>query len=243
MITRDEFIDRVIDELTEGMQIPASPRRERIETIIDTVAKTFYENDDRTNQPEYIIIKQAMFQTPLFKAKRQVKLPDCVIAVTNMQTLGSNYSGNNINPDFLKTNFNYVNAITGNPSDMLMSVVNGFYISHLAQFVLKTISYDYNEFSHMITIEGRDPAYDLVAFASVKISENSLFEMQDFFDYVVGKCKVSFSRVFGFVNTKQIGNAELDVKEIKQEGKDLIEKVEKYWEELRGNADFYIITN
>lgn len=243
MVTRDEFIQRVVDELTEGLSIPASPKRERIETIIDNISKKFYEHDDRTNAPEYIIIKDGMFKTPLFKAKRQVQMPKCVIAITDIRTLGSNYFGNNINPDYLKTNFNYVNAITGNPTDMLVSVVNGFYISHLQNFILKGIAYDYNEFSQMLTITGRDPQYDLVATASVTIPLNSLFEMDDFFEYVVGKCRVSFGRIFGFTNAKQIAGYEIDLKEIKTDGQEAIDKVEEYWKDLQGNVDFFIVTN
>lgn len=244
-MTRDEFIQNVIQELTHSMSVAGSPKEERIDFIIDRVKRKFYENDDRCNVTEYIIMKAELFSTPLFKAKRAVKMPDCVIAITDLRTIGSNYFGNNINRDYLKTNFNYVNALTGNPNDMLTAVVNGFYISHLQSFILKTVSFDATgiQFSHMLTITGRNPVQDLVATASVTIHEEALFEMADFFDYVVGECKKSFAKIYGFTNTKLIGGVDLNLVEMKDEGKELIDKVEAYWKEMQNNVAFFINEN
>jgi len=244
METRREFIDRVVEEITEGLTIPVSPKTTRISSIIDRALRQFRENDERGTEMEYIIIKSSAFQTDLFKSKRQVKFPEgCVQAVTFLRTMGSNFSDNNINPDFLKTNFNYVNALNGNPSDMTTSVVNGFYNNFLKNFILKSVAYEFSEYTSSLTVIGRDPNVDLIAEAYVYIPESSFYRMVEFFDYVCGQCKMSFANTMGFINSKQIGNYEVNLQEIRTQGKEMVEEVKEKWKQQRESADFFIDDN
>lgn len=237
-MTRDAFIERVIEEITEGRSMPVSPKRERINSIINDAKRYFKEYDDEASQFEYIIISSGIVNTPLFKAKRQIKLPDCVIAVTSLNEMGTWYNTANINPDFRKTNFNYHLAAAGDSDTMLYGVVASYYADFLRNFIVRTISYEYNNNTHALTLRGRDNFIDAVAGVYTVIPDEGMFEIDRFFRYVVGKCKISFGNVFSLVDAKLLGGLNLNVKEIKQDGKDLVKEVKDEIDGLRDSADF-----
>ena len=237
-MTRDAFIERVIDEVTEGRSMPVSPKRDRVNTIINNAKRYFKEYDDEASQFEYIVISSGVINTDLFRAKRQVQFPSCVIAVTGLQEMGTWYNTANINPDFRKTNFNYHLAAAGDSDTMLYGVVASYYADFLRNFIVRTISYEYNNNTHALTIKGRDNFIDAIASVYTLIPDEGLFEIDRFFRYVVGKCKVSFSNTFGLVDAKLLGGLTLDVKSIKADGQDLIKAVEEEIKGLRDSADF-----
>jgi len=239
-MTKDQFIVNVIDEITEGLTIPTSPNRKRIETIITNAIDEFKERDDESTEVEYIIIQSQMFSTPLFKKRRQIQMPECVKAITDFKIMGGpRYSGREIDPDYRKTNFNYASA-QGNPDRMLTGVVNDFYQDHLRAFELKSIAYKFSEYTHMLTVTGRDLREDVVAEAYVFIPDQSFYMMKRFFNYVCGKCMVSFGRITGFAEGKLIGGYNISINTIKQDGEKMVDKVEKDWEDQRKNVDFMI---
>jgi hypothetical protein len=238
-MTREKFINKVIDELTEGKSIPASPKLERISTIINNTKQKFYEFDDRSNQFFFIVIDSKYFETPLFKSYRKIKMPDCVVAIEKLSTLGSKFESYNINPDYQKTNLIYMSALSGNPRDLVTGVVNTFYQDFLQDFIVKDISFEFSQYTHELTIRGRDMNQNCIAHCHIQLPEEALFEMDQFFEYVVGKCKQSFVNIMGFVKGKQIGGYEIDTENIKEEGKALITKIEAQWKEDQNNVAFF----
>lgn len=236
---RSKFIKRVLDEITAGYSIPTQPKPERLDSIIDTAVREFRDNDDRANEVEYLILRNDLFQTPLFKAKRQVELPECVLAVTFLKTLGSNYFSHTVDKDFQKTNFGYVTALSGNSYDMLTSVVNSYYVDFLRNFVVKDITHEFSPYTNMLTVTGRDPFADLCAEAHVYIPEGALFKIPDFFNYVCAKCRINFGSIYGFISAKQMGGYDINASDLKSEGKEVIEKIEQKWEEQKNDAGFF----
>lgn len=243
MITEAEFIENVVDEITEGGTIMLKPKDDRIKTIIKNTIRKFRQNDDRASEHEYIIIKKELFNTPLFREKRAIQFPGCVIAVKRLRQTGAAYTLGSQNADFMKTNFNYAMAIAGNPGDMLTAVVNSYYRDFLRQFVLQDVSYNFQESTQRLIIEGRDVLTDLVAEAEVVIPDNAFYTIDDFFEYVVGTCKMSMSNVFGFSSKKLIANYDIDVTSIKEDGKRRIDDVKEVWKEQRENVSFLILSH
>ena len=168
-MTRDAFIESVIIEVTEGRSIPVSPKKPRLNSIIDTAIKYFKENDDESVEFEYIIIPNSVVSTPLFKAKRQIQLPKCVEAITGLEEMNSLLGSRNINPDYRKTNLNYHLALSGDSDQMLYGVVASYYADFMRNFVIKDVTFEYNSHTHMLTVVGRDHFYDLIAKSYVHI--------------------------------------------------------------------------
>lgn len=259
MATRAEFIERIIDECTEGRAIPAVPKKERIDKIINTALKYFRQYDDEVHEFEYIIIKSDALQSELFKRRRQIKLPDCVHAITGLQEIGYQYGYqfNEVSPDYRKTNFNFHLSLSGDSDTMLYGVVSSYYADYMRNFIVRTVSFEYTEHSHMLTIRGRDTysnineqnvdangnpqsGQDLVAEAYVYMCEEDIFESDRFFRYVTGKTKMSFANIFAFTEENLIGGRRLNMNEIKQDGKDLIAEVKQELSDQKDTLDFWV---
>lgn len=240
-MTRNAFIEQVVEEVTEGRSIPVTPKPSRLETIISRAVKYFNENADDAVEHEYIIIPKTIVGTPLFRNKRRVKLPECVEAVTGLQEVGAllNSGAQNINPDYRKTNFNYHLAVAGDSDTMLYGVMASYYADFIRNFVLRSLAFEYNPHSNMLTILGRDHFADLVAESYVHLCPEDLYNSDRFFRYVCGKVKVSFARVFGFVNAKTVGGLEININDIKNDGEQLIKDVEEEIKDDRNTVDFY----
>jgi len=240
-MTRAAFIDRVIDDITEGKSIPAAPKTVRINSIIDNALRFFKEKDDEGVEFEYVVLKQTAFQTPLFRARRQVQLPSCVEAITNVRRLGNVLGGRNseVDKDYRKTYFNFALATSGNSHEMLTGVTQQFYEDFLSNFHLRTVGYGYNSHSHMLTIDGKDPQETMIAEAYVHLPDEAYFEMDRFFRYVAGMCRISFASTFSFVKQKTIGGREIDVNSIKSDGKDAVKEVKDEIRDQQNTVDFW----
>jgi hypothetical protein len=238
MVTRNAFINNVITDLTEGLVIPSAPNLKRINNVIDNARRYFYENDDNAVEFEYTVVRSSVFNEPLFKDKRKIIMPECVNAVTEVREFGGQYGFMNINPDFRKTNYNYILALTGSADDMLTAVTNGFYQDHLRNFIIRSVAYEYNPYTKMLTITGRDVPQNLLLETYLHIPEEGLFNMDAFFKYVCGKCKVSISNIYNFADINLIGGNKIQVQNIKDEGNALLTEVQKYIDDQKGSVDF-----
>lgn len=240
-MTRDAFIERVTNEVSENRAVPISPKKVRLNQIINEAARYFHQNGDEAVEFEYIIIPNSVVNTPLFKSRRQIQLPKCVEAVTGLSETGAllNIGSNNINPDYRKTNFNYHLAVGGDSDSMLYGVIASYYSDFIRNFVVRRVSFEYNPHTNMLTIKGRDHFFDLVVQAYVHISEEALFEDERFFRYVVGKAKMSFVNVFGFVEANLIGGLALNVSQMRDEGKEMVDEVKEELKDDRNTVDFF----
>lgn len=240
-MTRSAFIEEVVNDITEGKSIPASPKLERVNGIIDRAMRYFKENDNEGVEFQYIILQPPVFETPLFRAKRQIQLPSCVEAITNVKRLGNVLGTGNveIDRDYRKAYFNFALASSGNSEQMLTGVTQQFYVDFLGNFYLNTVGYDYNAYTHMLTIEGRDPKEKMVAEAAIHLPDEGFFEMDRFFRYVVGMCKISFATSFDFVKQRTIGGREINTADIKSDGKDMVKEVKDEIEKQKESVDFW----
>ena len=240
-MTRSAFINEVVDDVTEGKSIPASPKPDRVKTIIDRALKYFKEQDDEGVEFEYAILRIEAFQTELFKSRRQIQMPSCVESVTSVKRMGNVLGGRSteVDPDYRKTNLNFGIANTGNSRDMLTGVTHQFYQDFMGNFNLRTVGYEYNSHTHMLTIVGRDPIESMIAELYVHLPDEGYFEMDRFFRYVTGKCKESFATTFDFIKQKTIGGREINVSQIRSDGKELIKEVKDELKAQKESVDFW----
>ena len=221
-MTKTEFIASVIDEVTEGGQLELAPDATRIGKIMDHASKYFWQNAMDAHQTEWLIIQLNLMNTPLFKERRIIKLPKCVRAIYELKETGSNWMNynQNVNPDYRKVNFSYMNAaLSGNTDAMVTAVVRGMAMDFIrSNFVLETVAFSYNDKTNYLNIEGRTVVRDLVAAAAIDIPEEKLYENNQYFRYVVGLCRKSINRLFSVTELKLLGRAGLNMSEIKADG-------------------------
>ncbi len=233
-MTRQEFIYSVIEEITENYSIPLTIRPERVNKLIDNTLRHFRQYDPQSSQTEYVVISKNMFSSESFQRKRVIKLPNCIEAIYELKETGGYPFGNNLNPDYRKTQFYLAATLMGNSDDMVYAVAAQYYFDFTKQFIMKTVSFEFNSNSCELVILGRNLTVDIIATAAVHLREEHIFRSDLFFRYIVAKAKISFGTTMSFFEFKLIGDVTIDPKQIKEDGEDELEKCE---EELKGRND------
>lgn len=241
-MTKQEFVEHCILMATDGYSLPAVSNMKYAEKLVDTVARRFWDNDDRCSYPDLLILKPDLLSTCLYKQKRQILLPECVIAVTKLSHAVPGWANDIIwDTDFGAQSFLYASMIWGNTDSMLSSVALASTQEFRNRFILDTIGYNYNEYTKALTVRGTTlPGRDLVAEITVTIPQEYLYSMVDFEDYVVGELKKNISRVIGFSNVKLLGGFSLEISDLRSEGESMIEKIEEKWKAQEEDAGFMI---
>lgn len=237
-MNKSEFVDTVLTDVTEGYVLPTQPNKKRLDNIIGNSLRWFRQNDDDSHEFQYAVIKYSNFKTQLFKDKRQIKLPDNVISVIKLQDPGSILSFNSLG-GFKggDTSYNRAMMVAGNSDNMVYAVTSSMYDDFVKKnFQLRTTSFEFSEFSHMLTIKGRDPMGDMIAHLYTHICDEDIFNNDRFHRFVKGEIKKSFGNLYGLVKIKTIGGLEISASELKSEGNDEIKEVKDEIKEARSIA-------
>lgn len=226
-MNKDEFIELVIDEITEGEELNISPNTTRIDNIIKQASDYFYQNSMDAKQTEYLVINKALLETPLFKSRQIIKLPPCVRAIYSLEEMGADWINYNVNPDYKKVNYSYLNAaFTGDSDNMVYAVGAGMYFDFIrTNFIVKTVGFSYSGLTKYLSIQSRSKLNGLVAQAGIDIPLDKLFELNQFFRYVVGLCRKSIGRIYSTTEIKLLGRAGFNITEIKTEGNDEVKDI------------------
>ncbi len=243
-MTRDSFRDIVVNTVTEYGSLPIAPKKDAIDMIINNAKRYFYQKWIYAQEEQYLIIDRNVLNSPLFKEKRQIKLPDTVRSVHQFEECKSSFFYNDINPDFRKTNFNYTAyAVNADSDTMLTAVTYAYYMDFIKNFVLKTVAFDYNPHSHMLFIIGRDQtlANDLGARVTVDIGEEDLFNADLFTRYVIAQCRLSANRAFSIIKMKTLGGGTIDWSEIKGDAKEDLNAIKQEMDDDDSGAAFFMV--
>ena len=241
-MNQSEFIERIKKEVNFGGRINTGITDDRFVSIIDNNIDYFHENDDRVNMEHFLIVKNSYFNNELFRNKRIIKLPSCVKSVvgawrSEKQHLNS-FAGT-IDADFRKLNGLYGNAV-GTGQTLLQAITTASYYDFVGSLTLDTVSFDFSEFNNSLYIRGGNLTSDLILEVGAFISDESIYNMKDFFDYTVGKCLEEFISVVSFTEQKLLGDFSINLTEISKKSTKLIEKVEKKHEAQLGENDFIV---
>lgn len=241
-MTLNEFLDKVKGEVSMGGRIATGIKDDRYAEIIENSADEFKENDDRVNMSHFLVIKKSYFNNDLFRNKRIIKLPSCVKSVIQafrgeMQNITN--SGGSMDADFRRLNNIYNNQV-GNNSTLLQAIATADYYNFVGGLSLDTVSFDFSEYSNSLFLRGGDVVGDLILEVGVYLAEEDMYNMKDFFNYVVGKCIEEFVTITTFTEQKMLGEYGINVSELSKKATKLIEKVEKKWEDQLGESDFLV---
>ena len=113
----------------------------------------------------------------------------------------------------------------------------------IKQFVLKTIAFKYNQYSHYLFIEGRDTtiSLDMAARVQVDMDETNLFEAEIFHRYVAAQIRLVGARAFSIVKMKALGGGSIDWTEIKEIAKSDLADVKQIMSDDDSGAAFLMI--
>lgn len=193
-MTKPELILDIKQELTLAQALPYSIPDKEIERVIDIGTRYFYDNWRHAVEPRYLLLPNALFNNKLFKATRNIKMPDCVQFVHEVKEAKGGSMFSTIDKDFAENKFIgseiFLTPFIGE-SIMYRTVIFSF-LDLTRAMILETIAYDYNKNTKLLSITGHTPksSVNVVTKISKKIDEQYLYEDEMFQRYVRAKAKV-----------------------------------------------------
>lgn len=240
-MVKDQLIELVQDEITSSGAIPTSIGIKEIDRIINDSERWFYQNYRYAVETVYYILPLATFGQVWKSNRRQIVLPDCVVAVMDVKEIrAGNFFGmvdRDITENRLIASELYLAPFGSD--DLVYRTAQYAYYDLTRAYFLERIQYDYNQNTHRLTLQGRDPKHDVSMQVMVKIASQALYDDPLFIDYVKGKSMISMARVYAFTSFSLPGAATINASTYESQGNALIDKV---LQQIDGNntADYFL---
>lgn len=248
-MTRSQFISKVSRRISSDCGIPVNLSVDLIKDIIDDSKEWFYENFDGAIQSEYVVISGDLISTDLFKAKRQILLPECVRYIYELRKAGAGHAASvgfstATNPDFRKLSYvvnGYGNRYAAR-YDLVYSLTemwrSQFLNNHLA---LNTIRYDYNHNTNIMTLLGHNSGYDMIAEAGIDIDDESLYSNIFFFKYVLAELYQQAEIILSIVDVNLVGGNKINTQVLGKMHDKYMKEIERELDDQGKTSDFFII--
>lgn len=234
---RDQFIEQLITEVSVGGLLPSEKflNEKEINRIIDQAKRYFYLYYKTAVKPYGFVIPRSVFQTDAFKRNRTLILPDEIIAVEDCKELKARlhlYSDASIAEGLLTSQL-YLQSVS-NSYDLVMRAAYEQYYDIAKSYMLEKITYNFNKLEHVLTLQGRNPEYDVWIQTSTMICENELFEDYWFTRYCSAMTKKSLSNVLLFLGDgfSLPNGAKFSVDNFNEQANEELEKIEEKLKEL-----------
>lgn len=245
----EEFLYKISKRMSFDCGLPVNVNEQTINGYIDECSEFFYEKYPDALESKYLIISLENFNSDTFKSERQILLPDCIHSIADLTETNQNSGAgiyNDINPDYRKLNITMANGgrlgVLGNKDAMLYRLVDASYADFInSNFVLKTISFDFNRYTHRLVIKGRDPKTDLVADVYVKIPIENLYDSVFFFKYLLAHLYRQVDLVLSFVEINAIGGNRLNTSKLERISDTYMKEVEDEIEDANDGSDFFFM--
>ena len=242
-MTKAEFIERIIGEITASASIPYTIPIPEIERIIDKEMRFLYREYRELLQDKIYIVNEKYYQTPEWRATRTFQMNKCTEGIKQVVELtgGSRVFGIN-DPDL---NFDRLMA-----SDLYLTPLSSDQITYrtiqwsfwdLARaFNLRDINHDFNPNTHRLIITGRTPVHSLMVLALDQIPLEDAYEDTIVLDWMIAKAKLSLARILGTFNFQLIGNVTINFEQIRTEGNTELDALK---EKIKGDnpPDWFIM--
>lgn len=215
------FIQRIIQELTQScalnLPIPASA----IPPLILQAAQFFWQNDDQACQHKWFCLPNS--QIKKCGPNNIVKLPEQIIAVVGVYKTTGNFNYG-IMGDFslermILNNSALASGVGGSLSDVfgsgtgynLTDVMAALYEVDTYKYMFESpLTYDYNEFSKDLVVQGALGNSDLILDVFQRIKLQDLYKNYYFFRYCVCLGLRSMATIMGTIEFKYPGGYTLN---------------------------------
>lgn len=252
----NDFLDKLRSNVTMGGRIQTGINDDRLMELMENSINEFKQSDDRCNITSIMIIKHDYFAgTEAYIKNRIITLPKCVLAVTKCvrserQNLGSYVS--NIDGDFRQLNSLYGGmsgggvggggggAKGGGGSDLLVAIGRASFRDFVGRLSLDTVAFDFSEFSHQMFIAGGDLFADLILEVGIYLSDQAIYGMKDYLDYVTGTVLMEFVSVTNLTTITLLGGEKMSTLSIEKSATKMLDRIEKKWEAQQGENDFIV---
>jgi len=229
-MTRQEFIQNIVDEITISGSLKVQVNTKEIERIIDNEKRKVFRNWRDTVELRYGVIPVQQFRTDAFRHSRTIQFPDCVWGIEEFREIrdGSRLFGIN-DPDLS------MERVMGSDlwlspfsSDVITTRTVSYSWFDLARsFTLKDIQFQFNLNTKRVHIIGHDPIAPIICRVYTQIEDSRLYDDYYFYKLCAGRVMVQIHRVLKtfevvLVGGVTIGSYFMDI------GKEYLEEVKDY---------------
>ena len=233
------------DEVTMSGSINISLAPKEYERICKKELKMLYTLYPDTAKKEFTILPWELFHTPLFKEKRQIKFPDCVLSVTKFIDMNRR----NFFFGFRDTDFSWNKLFsTGlfvdgvfDMSVLTSRMVTWSVIDQLKLFSLEDIKHEWNYTDHTLLITGHLPYNSVYCELFTKVPDNLLYDDPWVQKWMSAKAKLNVAKTIGTFQATLIGSVQVNTSLYTEEANRDIEECKEYFKNLV-NADQFFIT-
>lgn len=243
---RDEFIQKIQDELTVGCSLPFSVPKPEIERIIKYAEKWIYKKYEDSVEERYYIIKKSALQDTNFKNYRTITLPECIYSVNSISQTDNGFGSadpfsNLADFSLEKALFKDVSNVANSSEALMEYVVYESFIDLNRHILYHPISYNYSRLTRDLVILGETPTSDMVLQVYNKVPIEFIMEDEIFYRYCVAKAKTQLARILGSFDFKLPGGIAINFDMYKEEGTTELDKLE---EELKNDEgmDWFMTT-
>lgn len=245
-MVRDQLIELIQKFITASGSLPTSIGIPEIERVISDAERYFYQNYVYAVETKHYVIPLSSFESVNFKVtdNRQIKLPDCVVSVSEVKEIKGNNTIGILDRDITENRIIaselYLSPFSSD--DLVYRTIQYSYYDLVKAYSLNYIQFDFNYNTHNITILGRDPRYDVCLKVMTKIPQQNLYDDPLFIDYVKGQSLLSMAHVYSMFTFQMPGGVTLNVGNMESRGQKMIDDV---LQRMDGDntADYFIMIN
>lgn len=244
-MTKNEFMQLIIDNITASGALPFSIPTAELERIITVELKSIAREYREATETAIYVINKQYFCTQEFKNNRTIIMPDCVIGLQKLQEINGGQKMFGIQDPDMK--FDRIMAadmyLTPFSTDQIMYRTLQWNFWDLSRsFLLTDIQHDFNMNTKKLIITGRDPRNSLFALTTNVITEDKLYEDPIVIRWITAKAKISLSKILGLFDYTLLGNVKINFDRYATEGK---EEFAEVMQEIRSQdtADWFLMCN
>lgn len=241
-MTREDFIQNIVDEITISGSLNVTVKTKEIERIIDNEKRNVFRNWRDTVELRYGIIPVTQFRTPEFRKSRTIQFPDCVWGIEEFREIrdGSRLFGIN-DPDLS------MERVMGSDlwlspfsSDVITTRTVSYSWFDLARsFTLKDIQFHFNLNTKRVQVIGHEPLAPVLCRVYVQIEDAALYDDYMFLKQCIGKTMVQIHRVLKTFEVTLVGGVSIGTY-FMDLGKQYLDEVKEY---INGqqNPDWFLM--
>ena len=247
-----QFIQRVIQELTQSCALPLPIPSSAIPPLILQAAQFFWQNDDQAIEERYYCLPNSEFNK--CGPNVTVKLPPQIISVFGVYKTNDSFNYGALGDFSLERMILTNSMITGGTSTLLanawgeptynlVDMTAALYEVSTYKAMFDTpLTYNYNEFSNDLVILGALGSSNLILQCFHRLKLQDLYKNYYFFRFVVALGLKSMATIMGTIEFKMPGNTAINYNRFHDMGEAEIEKITD-WINKNHACDYFIMSN
>lgn len=256
----NQFIDRVVQELTFDCSLSFTIPKTRIPQIVERVAKWWFRHAEAAVEERWYLVRNCDLQkTP----NRTLKLPTQIVSIQSCEMLNSEYKVSMRRATFtlerlLANTINFFGSTTsgsnisinyaGPSAGIAPGLANDYFmqlfeVGQLESILKRTVTFSFNPNTHKFVVLGDNEDSDIVLLTFTRVPLYALFEDERFLKHVVGECMKELKFILSAFGFKLPGGVQLNYQDYQSRGQEWIDEAKQEVLDDTAGDCFIVLTN